>query len=131
MKTKIVNNFDEGSNSQVFEGNIVGGVFTMPGIVKSEDTDSFDEEPVSEDLEEEIDRYMNRFIPGDIREAPFRSMEECAIHFANWQKEKMINKACEWLENVIDNGAWIANDVREREKAAIIAQFKEDMEAEK
>lgn len=50
---------------------------------------------------------------------------------AVWMQEQMMDKACKWLENVIDNGAWIANDVREREKAAIIAQFKEDMEDEK
>ena len=49
--------------------------------------DSMQEEPVSEELEQEIDKYVN--IPDnqglpDLR----RELSDCARHFANWQKEQ-------------------------------------------
>jgi len=42
--------------------------------------------------------------------------------------DKAVELACEWLDDVIDNGMWIANDVGLREKIAIIEYFKERME---
>ena len=46
------------------------------------------EEPVSEELEEEIKRYTKPLNPEDIQHAPFGSLEKCARHFANWQKQQ-------------------------------------------
>lgn len=56
---------------------------------------SLPEEPASKDLEEEIERfsdYSNLL-------APQEEVEIIARHFANWQKERLINKACKWLSN--------------------------------
>jgi len=49
--------------------------------------DSMQEDPVSEELEQEIDKYVN--IPDnqglpDLR----RELSDCAHHFVNWQKQK-------------------------------------------
>jgi len=60
--------------------------------------DSLPEEPVSEDLEKEINRYIDPLTPADIQENPFTSIEKCAHYFANWQKKQTINKACKWLK---------------------------------
>lgn len=41
--------------------------------------------------------------------------------------DAFIEKACSWLEDCINNGMWIANDVGSAEKGAIIESFKEYM----
>jgi hypothetical protein len=52
------------------------------------------------EFKEEFEHYC---VHGDIRnpnfEGPFGydDIRKTAIHFANWQKEQLINKACEWL----------------------------------
>ena len=45
------------------------------------------EEPVSEDLEEEIKRYLHKVYDRDT------TVSDVARHFAQWQKEQMIAKA--------------------------------------
>lgn len=52
---------------------------------------SLQEEPVSNDLEKEIQRYYNE-MDGDCR------YMQTARHFARWQKEQMVEEACKWLE---------------------------------
>lgn len=66
--------------------------------------DSHPEEPVSEDLEEEIKKMQRHYrtideydgYPATIYAS---GIDYIARHFANWEKEKIINKACEWLED--------------------------------
>ncbi len=41
--------------------------------------------------------------------------------------DAFIEKACSWLEDCINNGMWIANDVGAAEKEAIIENFKKYM----
>jgi len=41
--------------------------------------------------------------------------------------DAFIEKACNWLRKSLDNGLWVANDVGETEKEAIIEHFKEAM----
>ena len=55
--------------------------------------DNLQEEPVSEDLEEEIDNYVKRngYDGLDSKE----EVKYIANHFANWQKEKMMKEAKE------------------------------------
>lgn len=43
------------------------------------------------------------------------------------RKDAFVEKAVKWLKHSLDNGCWIANDVREQEKDAIIEHFKETM----
>lgn len=43
------------------------------------------------------------------------------------KKNAFIEKACSWLQDCINNGMWIANDVGSAEKEAIIESFKEYM----
>ena len=50
------------------------------------------EEPVTEDLKEEILRY---YVDWD--EHP--QYVQTARHFAEWQEAQMIDKACEWLKS--------------------------------
>ncbi len=52
--------------------------------------DSLPEEPVSEDLEEEVDEYiLDNFDDAEGRVYVL----QCARHFANWQKQQMIKDA--------------------------------------
>jgi hypothetical protein len=44
--------------------------------------------------------------------------------------DAFIDKAVRRLENYLDNGMWIANDVGYREKEAIIEDFRKYMEGE-
>lgn len=54
----------------------------------------FNEEPVSEELEEEIIRYIG--YPQEVDEDVSTTMiRKAARHFANWQKEKMMKHAVE------------------------------------
>jgi hypothetical protein len=46
------------------------------------------------------------------------------------RKDALIEKAVRRLENYLDNGMWIANDVGYREKEAIIEDFREYMKGE-
>ncbi len=44
----------------------------------------------SEDLEKEIDKYFQPIQAWEVQEAPFSSLDKCARHFAQWQKERII-----------------------------------------
>ena len=63
--------------------------------------DSMQEEPVSEDLEKEVNKYFHALYSGwtdEQRKEDFLVEELCtnvARHFANWQKEQMMNGAIE------------------------------------
>lgn len=48
------------------------------------------EQPASEDLEEELHRFIMEY-------GPVATLERCARHFAEWQKQQMTEKACKWL----------------------------------
>ena len=59
--------------------------------------DSLPEEPVSEDLEEASDEYTSKVI--ERTDIPILG-KEVAVAFkagAEWQKEKTVNKVCEWM----------------------------------
>jgi len=66
--------------------------------------DSLQEEPVSENLKEELDRYTKHLSPTDIQTAPFGSIEECARHFAGWQKEQDKQWLAEEHKHIFNNG---------------------------
>ena len=54
-------------------------------------------EPVSEDLEEAIDTYLATYFGGEKEKQDWPFLKKMAIHFAKWQKQQTISKACEWL----------------------------------
>ena len=54
--------------------------------------------------------------------------EDIARHFAQWQKEQTINKACEWLKENIYNRVYKCNDGLGFPTAAFLAEFKKAME---
>ena len=64
--------------------------------------DSLTQEPISEELEEEIKRFID--IGGDEEKSLYKYTFVCNVarHFANWQKELMMSKAIEG--EVIANG---------------------------
>lgn len=57
---------------------------------------SLSEDKSNENLDEEIKKY---FAKVDLKETSF---SDIANHFAQWQKEQTINKACDWLRRCID-----------------------------
>lgn len=85
--------------------------------------DSLPEEPVSKDLEEEINKFVD--IPENQGNPDLKEeLSKCAHHFAQWQEQQdekdtsdmltvvylrgadegkrvMVDKACEWLDGVI------------------------------
>lgn len=69
----------------------------------------YQKEKVSEDLQEELQNFINDY-------GPMATLERCAVHFANWQKQQMINKACKWLQ------LWTGLDDNK------VQQFRESME---
>ena len=53
---------------------------------------SLQAEPVSEDLEKEIDKYVNT--PENQGNPELKEeLSECALYFANWQKDKLLKDA--------------------------------------
>lgn len=79
-------------------------------------------EPVSEDLEEEIKRFaytLPHTKTGSIKSAGWvhgwrlESVIQIGKHIANWQKEQMIDKSCEWLsKRVFDYDGNFLDDFR-------------------
>lgn len=53
------------------------------------------EEPVSDDLEEEMDNWIDNNIAPNARGMYESFMKICARHFANWQREHMIKYSME------------------------------------
>ncbi len=98
------------------------------------------EEPVSEDLDEEIEKYLdhNYYIDeeGIVCDRSHPRLEYCedkfkkdARHFANWQKQKTIDKACKWLkENAANYVYWMDEEFGGED---LIDDFKKYMEDEK
>jgi hypothetical protein len=52
---------------------------------------SLPNEPVSEDLEQAIDKYLATYFGGEIEKQEWPFMKKMAIHFAEWQKQKDAN----------------------------------------
>lgn len=59
------------------------------------------EEPVSEKLKEEIDNYVKR--NGYDGLDSIEEVKYIANHFAKWQKQQLIDKACEWIKEKWDD----------------------------
>lgn len=63
--------------------------------------DSSQEEPVSEELDKEMDNYLSTVFSKDMDGGKprfttwFRALRKTAIHFANWHKEQMMKDATE------------------------------------
>lgn len=61
--------------------------------------DSMQEEPVSEDLEDELDRYLPSVFSKDMDgDNPrfttwFKALRKTALHFADWQMQQMMKDA--------------------------------------
>lgn len=81
------------------ESTLVGGRMWL------DDDLVFIKEPVSDDLEEEINEYISILTErnGNFPKLTRLGFRTIAHHFSNWQKEKDIQKACEWLDGVIYN----------------------------
>ena len=60
------------------------------------------EESVSEDLEQAIDNYLATYFGGEKEKQDWPFLKKMAIHFANWQKQQTVNKACKLLEENIE-----------------------------
>ena len=90
--------FGELVHSPISKGvNSAYGIGYIEGMV--EYRNSLQEEPVSEELDEEIRKYLIDFkgYP-HVMDEEEKNMIKMARHFANWQKQQMIDKASEWLE---------------------------------
>lgn len=59
--TSVVNHFAEGSNCQVFNGNITGSVFNMPGAIVNQYTSAPQNETLAEGEEDVAKELMNIF----------------------------------------------------------------------
>ena len=93
--------FGELVHSPISKGvNSAYGIGYIEGMV--EYRNSLQEEPVSEELDEEIRKYLIDFkgYP-HVMDEEEKNMIKMARHFANWQKQQMIDKACEWLKYYI------------------------------
>ena len=51
------------------------------------------EEPVSEDLETEVDRWYNNEASKEFEDVLYDDIEKCAKHFTEWQEKQMMSKA--------------------------------------
>ena len=68
--------------------------------------DSLPEEPVSKDLEEEIEMYVNT--PANQGNPDLRKeLSECAHHFAKWQKQQMMKEVYTGIYDCNDDTSWI------------------------
>ena len=65
---------------------------------------SLEEDPVSEDLEKEIQRYYNE-MDGDCR------YMQTARHFARWQKRQVMKDAVEAVIHPYDGEIWVDKDL--------------------
>ena len=79
-------------------------------LIHSEVTKSSDQEPASDDLEEVAGNYamneLNVFGNQDgwtENGAVYDMIKATARHFANWQKQQIIGKACEWVRTHRDD----------------------------
>ena len=81
------------SNTE-FENNACGGRFYAAKADEDREIlsfmDSLPDEPTSEDLEQEIDRWYNNEASKDFENVLWKYICKCARHFANWQKEQLL-----------------------------------------
>lgn len=109
------------------------------GIIDSLKLKEVKEEPVSEDLEEEIKETLNRKYGCKVTEGSdiwftrqYQENFEMLSHIANWQKEKDINKACELVVNCIEDFMLRRMEIWDEEsKQATLKNIRKAMEAEK
>ena len=82
--------------------------------------DSMQEEPISEDLEKKLKDYVCHEWAGD----PIVLVR----HFANWQKERLLSKACEYLKDNIWRNLYFVNGEAGFPTAEFIKGFRKAME---
>lgn len=92
-----------------------------------------DEEPVSKDLEEAARKAGQKYFPDEdnIWARPNYEARKAKYAFkegAEWQKEQMIEKACEWLENHNDYICGGTNGVSWYNMQQLVKDFKKAME---
>lgn len=73
------------------------------------------EEPTSKDLEAEIDEFFSN---SDYFKSSFncstgalKPLHDAALHFAQWQKEQLMKKTCEFLYDQLNNGDMECGDI--------------------
>ena len=82
--------------------------------------DSMQEEPISEDLEKKLKDYVCHEWAGD----PIVLVR----HFANWQKERLLSKACKYLKDNIWRNLYFVNGEAGFPTAEFIKGFRKAME---
>lgn len=86
-------------------------------------------EPVGEDLLDEIHNRWEDDPHTKWPKCPYKDFKNIACHFANWQKEQLINKACEWLKALNNEHEIISfTDCHGVETEELIQYFKNFME---
>lgn len=94
LKTELI---EEGENT-MFEQGRISAFEDMEVFI-----DSLQVEPVSEELDDEVDKWLNNGLPN--KEELIEHIKETARHFANWQKEKDNQSVSEELEEAAKNHA--------------------------
>lgn len=123
------------------------GIEDEPGHIDyiGEDSCELVLEQPSEDLEKTIIEYLSH-VPENEPESSntlytYEQMQDTARHFAHWQKERLIKKACQWLHDRVDvddevkmiNGepeasSWVAKNLHRIEVAdKLVAEFRKAM----
>ncbi len=84
---------------------------------------------LSEDLNDEIRKYFLSYkgYP-HVMDKTEREIKKAIIYFANWQKEKDINKACEWLKENIYHRVYECGDRLGFPTADFLNDFRKAME---
>ena len=59
---------------------------------------------------------------------PIKDFRKLIFHFTNWQKEQLINKACEWLKENIYHRVYKCNDGLGFPTATFLEEFKKAMD---
>lgn len=120
----------DGSPIPVFDINAIDGMLKILEEIKGF-INSLPIEQPSEELEEEINSYSKESLalkfPTTDKKQIKADIEYIARHFANWQKEQTINKACEWLrQNTMKSLVLSSED--ENLTKEFIEDFKKAME---
>lgn len=95
------------TNYEPFTDEVLGKIQTLNELKSY--IDSLQEEPASEELEEEIKRYIHEVYDRDT------TVSDVARHFANRQKEMMMSKAIngEWFRcGIVLPSKYYADDVK-------------------
>lgn len=68
------------------------------------------EEPISEDLEVEVDRWYKNEASKDFENVLYADIEKCAKHFADWQKEQFEKERLKQCNTLTKEQAKIESD---------------------